>query len=69
MTNIEPNQPENIDDNTNAERHQKRQQRLKAKVDERIAAATADKGLVLVITGNGKWAATTGGFGIVTRKR
>ena len=66
MTNIEPNQPENIDDNTNAERHQKRQQRLKAKVDERIAAATADKGLVLVITGNGK-GKSTAGFGIVTR--
>lgn len=66
MTNLEPNQPENIDDNTNAERHQKRQQRLKAKVDERIAAATADKGLVLVITGNGK-GKSTAGFGIVTR--
>jgi cob(I)alamin adenosyltransferase len=66
VTNIEPNQPENIDDNTNAERHQKRQQRLKAKVDERIAAATADKGLVLVITGNGK-GKSTAGFGIVTR--
>lgn len=66
MTNIAPNQPENIDDNTNAERHQKRQQRLKAKVDERIAAATADKGLVLVITGNGK-GKSTAGFGIVTR--
>ena len=66
MTNIEPNQPENIDDNTNAERHQKRQQRLKAKVDERIAAATADKGLVLVITGNGT-GNPTAGFGIVTR--
>ena len=66
MTNIEPNQPENIDDNTNTERHQKRQQRLKAKVDERIAAATADKGLVLVITGNGK-GKSTAGFGIVTR--
>ncbi len=66
MTNIEPNQPEIIDDNTNAERHQKRQQRLKAKVDERIAAATADKGLVLVITGNGK-GKSTAGFGIVTR--
>jgi len=66
VTNIEPNQPENIDDNTNTERHQKRQQRLKAKVDERIAAATADKGLVLVITGNGK-GKSTAGFGIVTR--
>lgn len=48
------------------DRHQQRQQRLKAKVDERIAAATADKGLVLVITGNGK-GKSTAGFGVVTR--
>lgn len=49
-----------------SDRHQQRQQRLKAKVDERIAAATADKGLVLVITGNGK-GKSTAGFGVVTR--
>jgi len=49
-----------------ADRHQERQQRLKEKVDERIAAANADKGLLLVITGNGK-GKSTAGFGVVTR--
>lgn len=48
------------------EKHQQRQQKLKEKVDERIAAATDDKGLLLVITGNGK-GKSTAGFGIVTR--
>ncbi|WP_031565470.1 cob(I)yrinic acid a,c-diamide adenosyltransferase [Rheinheimera texasensis] len=46
--------------------HQKRQQKLKAQVDARIAAATEDKGLLLVITGNGK-GKSTAGFGIVSR--
>ncbi len=48
------------------EKHQQRQQKLKDKVDERIAAATDDKGLLLVITGNGKGKSTSG-FGVVTR--
>ena len=48
------------------EKHQQRQQKLKEKVDERIAAATDDKGLLLVITGNGK-GKSTAGFGVVTR--
>ncbi|MDO6447205.1 cob(I)yrinic acid a,c-diamide adenosyltransferase [Colwellia sp. 1_MG-2023] len=47
-------------------KHQQRQQKLKEKVDERIAAATDDKGLLLVITGNGK-GKSTAGFGVVTR--
>ncbi|GGA70086.1 cob(I)yrinic acid a,c-diamide adenosyltransferase [Neiella marina] len=46
--------------------HQKRQQKLKQTVDSRIAAATEDKGLLLVITGNGK-GKSTAGFGVVTR--
>lgn len=46
--------------------HQKRQQKLKAQVDARIAAATEDKGLLLVITGNGKGKSTSG-FGMVCR--
>ncbi len=54
------------DSNTTDERHKARQQRLKAQVDQRIAAATADKGLLLVITGNGK-GKSTAGFGVVTR--
>lgn len=49
-----------------AARHQQRQQQVKAKVDARIAAATTDKGLLLVITGNGK-GKSTAGFGVVTR--
>lgn len=52
--------------NHNNKRHQERQQKLKEKVDERIAAATQDKGLLLVITGNGK-GKSTAGFGMVTR--
>lgn len=46
--------------------HQKRQQKLKAQVDARIASATVDKGLLLVITGNGK-GKSTAGFGVVAR--
>ncbi len=46
--------------------HQKRQQKLKAQVDARIASANIDKGLLLVITGNGK-GKSTAGFGIVAR--
>lgn len=53
-------------DNNKAEKHQQRQQKLKEKVDERIAAAQKDKGLLLVITGNGKGKSTSG-FGMVTR--
>ncbi len=48
------------------EKHQQRQQKLKEKVEERVAAATEDKGLLLVITGNGKGKSTSG-FGVVTR--
>ena len=46
--------------------HQKRQQKLKEQVDARIASATIDKGLLLVITGNGK-GKSTAGFGVVAR--
>lgn len=49
-----------------AEKHQQRQQKLKEKVDERIASAKKDKGLLLVITGNGKGKSTSG-FGMVAR--
>jgi len=48
------------------ERHKARQQRLKEKVDARIAAAQADRGLLIVITGDGK-GKTTSGFGTVCR--
>lgn len=55
-----------INDETKNDNHKKRQQKLKEKVDERIAAATEDKGLLLVITGNGKGKSTSG-FGMITR--
>ncbi len=48
------------------ERHQQRQQRLKEKVDARIAGAREERGIVIVFTGNGK-GKTTAGFGTVTR--
>ncbi len=48
------------------QKHQQRQQRLKEKVDARIANAVDDKGLVLVITGNGKGKSTSG-FGTIAR--
>ena len=48
------------------ERHRLRMQKLKAQVDARIAAAQDDKGLLLVLTGNGKGKSTSG-FGMVAR--
>lgn len=51
---------------TKEQKHQARQQRLKEKVDERIANATDEKGLLIVITGNGKGKSTSG-FGTVAR--
>ncbi|MGM3173199.1 cob(I)yrinic acid a,c-diamide adenosyltransferase [Dickeya lacustris] len=48
------------------ERHQQRQQRLKEHVDARIAAATEQRGILMVFTGNGK-GKTTAAFGTVTR--
>lgn len=53
-------------DNTSNERHRLRMQKLKAQVDARIAAAQDDKGLLLVLTGNGKGKSTSG-FGMVAR--
>ncbi len=46
--------------------HKKRQQKLKETVDQQVAAATEDKSLLLVVTGNGK-GKSTAGFGMVTR--
>lgn len=49
-----------------AERHKARQQKVKAGVDAKIAAAQAEKGILLVLTGNGKGKSTSG-FGTVAR--
>lgn len=55
-----------MSDQDKQDKHKARQQKIKEKVDQRIAAAKDDKGLLLVITGNGKGKSTSG-FGVVTR--
>lgn len=50
----------------NEEKHKKRQQKVKEKVDAKIAKATIEKGVFQVITGNGKGKSTSG-FGTVAR--
>ena len=50
----------------NEEKHKKRQQKVKEKVDAKIAKATIEKGIFQVITGNGKGKSTSG-FGTVAR--
>ena len=54
------------DNNERQQRYQARQQRLKEKVDARIAAAQDERGLMIVITGDGKGKSTSG-FGTVAR--
>ena len=48
------------------QRHQARMQKVKDKVDTRIDAAQEERGIFIVITGNGKGKSTSG-FGTVTR--
>lgn len=48
------------------DKHKQRQQKIKQEVDQRIEAAQVEKGLVVVITGNGK-GKTTSGFGTIAR--
>ncbi|MCG6277787.1 cob(I)yrinic acid a,c-diamide adenosyltransferase, partial [Vibrio vulnificus] len=47
-----------------AQRHKERQQKVKEQVDAKIAQAQEEKGLLLVITGNGKGKSTSG-FGTI----
>ncbi|WP_394147318.1 cob(I)yrinic acid a,c-diamide adenosyltransferase [Shewanella atlantica] len=49
-----------------AERHKARQQKLKDGVDAKIAKAQEEKGILLVLTGNGKGKSTSG-FGTLAR--
>jgi len=49
-----------------AARHKKAMQRKKEHIDGRIAEATIDKGLLLVLTGNGKGKSTSA-FGMLAR--
>lgn len=51
---------------TEEQKHQARQQKIKEKVDERVAKATEEKGVFVVITGNGKGKSTSG-FGTILR--
>ncbi|WP_162063258.1 cob(I)yrinic acid a,c-diamide adenosyltransferase [Vibrio taketomensis] len=53
------------EDNKQAQ-HKARQEKVKQQVDAKIAAATEEKGLLLVITGNGKGKSTSG-FGTIAR--
>lgn len=46
--------------------HQQRQQKIKEAVDQRIEHAQTERGVVIVLTGNGKGKSTSG-FGMVTR--
>jgi len=52
--------------NTKSDRHNQRMQRQKELVDKTIQDANKDKGLLLVITGNGKGKSSSG-FGMVAR--
>ena len=49
-----------------SQRHKKRMERQKAIVDEQVQKAVDNKGLLLVITGNGKGKSSSG-FGMVAR--
>lgn len=53
-------------DHSKEERYKARQEKVKQAVDKKIDAAQIEKGLLLVITGNGKGKSTSG-FGTIAR--
>jgi len=53
-------------DTNKSKRHQQRMKRQKSHVDDSIQQADKDKGLIVVITGNGKGKSSSG-FGMVAR--
>ncbi|MEJ2763165.1 cob(I)yrinic acid a,c-diamide adenosyltransferase [Photobacterium sp. MCCC 1A19761] len=55
-----------VDQSQKDERYKARQQKIKAEVDARVDAAQEEKGLFLIITGNGKGKSTSG-FGTIAR--
>lgn len=55
-----------VDETTKDERYKARQQKVKDQVDARVEAAQIEKGIFLIITGNGKGKSTSG-FGTVAR--
>ncbi|MCM0147416.1 cob(I)yrinic acid a,c-diamide adenosyltransferase [Photobacterium galatheae] len=54
------------DEQNKQDRYKARQQKVKDEVDARVAAAQTEKGILLVITGNGKGKSTSG-FGTIAR--
>jgi cob(I)alamin adenosyltransferase len=55
-----------VDDSTGADRHRARMRRKKEVVDAKIAAAATDRGVLVVLTGNGKGKSSSA-FGMVAR--
>lgn len=53
-------------DELKKQKHQQRQQKLKEAIDAKVAKATKEQGIFMVITGNGK-GKSTAGFGTVLR--
>ena len=53
-------------DELKKQKHQQRQQKLKESIDAKVAKATKEQGIFMVITGNGK-GKSTAGFGTVLR--
>lgn len=55
-----------MSENNNNQKHKQRMEKHKEQVDARIEAAQEEKGILIVITGNGKGKSTSG-FGTVAR--